>query len=44
MFVPVPIVGKIKAALTDAVVAGDLLPDDVEGAERMARELYGQMQ
>ena len=38
-FRPGPIVGKVKAALTDAVVAGDLAPDDVAGAERLAREV-----
>lgn len=37
---PGPLVGKVKDALTDAVVAGDLGPDDKEGAERMARALY----
>jgi poly(A) polymerase len=38
---PGPLVGKIKEALTDAVVAGDLAPDDTAGAERMAREMAG---
>jgi poly(A) polymerase len=36
---PGPLVGKIKDGLTDAVVAGDLAPDDTTGAERMAREI-----
>lgn len=36
---PGPLVGRIKDALTDAVVAGELAPDDTEGAERMARRL-----
>ena len=36
---PGPLVGKIKAVLTDAVVAGDLAPDDKAGAERMARQI-----
>jgi poly(A) polymerase len=36
---PGPLLGKIKEALTDAVVAGELAPDDKEGAERMARHL-----
>lgn len=40
---PGPIVGKIKDALTDAVVAGELAPDDIEGAERMARDLFTQL-
>lgn len=33
-------VGTIKNALTDAVVAGDLAPDDKEGAAERARALY----
>ncbi len=36
---PGPLLGKIKEALTDAVVAGELAPDDKEGAEQMARRL-----
>ncbi|GAB4460526.1 MAG: HD domain-containing protein [Armatimonadaceae bacterium] len=36
---PGRVVGRIKDALTDAVVAGDLAPDDTETAERMARKL-----
>ncbi|MDX1931596.1 MAG: HD domain-containing protein [Capsulimonadales bacterium] len=36
---PGPQVGRIKAVLTDAVVAGELAPDDIEGAEAMARRL-----
>lgn len=36
---PGPLVGKIKNALTDAVVAGDLDPNDKTGAEAMARDL-----
>ena len=39
--VPGPQVGRIKNALTDAVVAGDLAPDDVAGAEAMAMRLLG---
>ena len=35
-----PAVGKIKDALTDAVVAGDLGPHDIEGAEQMAKKLW----
>jgi poly(A) polymerase len=38
---PGPLVGKIKNLLTDAVVAGELAPDDTAGAERMAREIAG---
>jgi poly(A) polymerase len=34
-------VGVIKEALTDAVVAGDLPPDDRAGAEAMARAMLG---
>lgn len=34
-----PLVGRIKSVLTDAVVAGELAPDDREGAERLARTL-----
>lgn len=37
-----PAVGKIKNALTDAVVAGLLAPDDIAGAERLARALWEQ--
>lgn len=37
---PGRLVGKIKNALTDAVVLGDLAPDDLAGAEQMARELF----
>lgn len=37
---PGKIVGEIKETLTDAVVAGDLAPDDRAGAEAMARRLY----
>ncbi len=33
------LVGTIKNALTDAVVAGELAPDDKEGAEEMARKM-----
>jgi poly(A) polymerase len=40
---PGPAVGTIKNALTDAVVAGFLAPEDVAGAERMARELWAQI-
>lgn len=36
---PGPLVGQIKNALTDAVVAGELAPDDTAGAEAMARAL-----
>ena len=36
---PGPLVGKIKAALTDAVVAGELAPDDKNGAEALAQTL-----
>lgn len=36
---PGPVVGKIKAALTDAVVAGELAPDDKDSAEALARTL-----
>jgi poly(A) polymerase len=32
-----PLIGKVKAALTDAVVSGELAPDDTAGAERLAR-------
>lgn len=39
---PGPLLGKIKDALTDAVVAGELAPDDTEGAEQMARRLQGE--
>lgn len=34
-----PLLGKIKEALTDAVVAGELAPNDKDGAEQMARRL-----
>jgi poly(A) polymerase len=34
-----PAIGRIKDALTDAVVAGELAPDDRAGAERIARGL-----
>jgi hypothetical protein len=37
---PGPAVGRIKAVLTDAVVAGELAPDDAAGAEAMARALW----
>jgi poly(A) polymerase len=40
---PGPLVGKIKNTLTDAVVSGDLAPDDAAGAERMARDLLWRM-
>jgi hypothetical protein len=33
------LVGTIKNALTDAVVAGELAPDDKDGAEAMARNI-----
>jgi poly(A) polymerase len=36
---PGPEVGRIKAALTDAVVAGDLAPDDTAAAETLAKSL-----
>ena len=36
---PGPVVGKIKAVLTDAVVAGELAPGDKAGAEIMARKI-----
>lgn len=36
---PGPLVGKIKNSLTDAVVSGDLAPDDIAGAQALAREL-----
>ena len=36
---PGPLLGKIKDFLTDAVVAGELAPDDKEGAEQTARRL-----
>lgn len=38
---PGPQLGKIKAALVDAVVAGELAPDDKDGAEAIARRLLG---
>ena len=34
-----PPVGKVKNALTDAVVSGDLAPDDKEGALKLARQI-----
>lgn len=34
---PGPIIGRLKEALTDAVVGGELAPEDKEGAERLAR-------
>lgn len=34
---PGPILGKLKALLTDAVVAGELAEGDKDGAERLAR-------
>ncbi|MFM7320565.1 MAG: CCA tRNA nucleotidyltransferase [Armatimonadota bacterium] len=36
---PGPLLGKVKAALVDAVVAGELAPDDLEGAEALARRI-----
>jgi len=36
---PGPVLGRLKAALTDAVVAGELAPDDKAGAEALARTL-----
>lgn len=39
---PGPLVGKIKNALTEAVVSGDLAPTDIAGAEAMARDLLHQ--
>jgi poly(A) polymerase len=36
---PGPLLGKIKETLTDAVVAGELAPDDKDGAEQIARRL-----
>lgn len=36
---PGPLLGKVKAVLTDAVVAGELAPDDKDGAEAMARRV-----
>lgn len=39
---PGPLVGKIKNVLTDAVVAGELAPDDKEMAAQMARLLHEQ--
>lgn len=41
---PGPAIRIIKDALTDAVVAGTLAPDDTVAAERMARELWAQLQ
>jgi poly(A) polymerase len=41
---PGPLIGKIKNALTDAVVSGDLAPDDLAGAEQMAAELFRRLQ
>lgn len=40
---PGPLVGKIKNTLTDAVVGGELAPDDTEGAAAMARDLYARL-
>lgn len=40
---PGPIIGKVKEALTDAVVAGELAPDDKEGAARLALEFVAQL-
>lgn len=37
-----PILGKLKAVLTDAVVAGELAPDDKAGAEALARQVLEQ--
>jgi poly(A) polymerase len=34
-----PMIGKIKNLLTDAVVAGELAPDDKEGAQKLGWEL-----
>jgi len=36
---PGPLLGKVKAALVDAVVAGELAPDDRAGAEALARRI-----
>jgi poly(A) polymerase len=41
---PGPLIGKIKNALTDAVVSGDLAPDDLAGAEQMAGDLFRRLQ
>jgi poly(A) polymerase len=41
---PGRLVGKIKDALTDAVVEGTLAPDDRVGAEAMARSLHERRQ
>ncbi len=40
---PGPAVKVIKDALTDAVVAGELAPEDLAGAEEMARALWAQL-
>ncbi len=40
---PGPAIGKIKDALTDLVVAGDLGPDDKEKAVAVAEGLYGNL-
>lgn len=37
---PGRLVGQIKDVLTDAVVVGDLAPDDITGAEALAKETY----
>lgn len=37
-----PILGKLKAVLTDAVVAGELAPDDKAAAEALARKVLKQ--
>lgn len=39
---PGPAVGKVKDALTDAVVAGELAPDDKDGALARARALLAE--
>lgn len=36
---PGPIIGRVKDALTDLVVAGELAPDDKPGAEAIARRI-----
>jgi len=38
---PGPLLGKVKAALVDAVVAGELAEDDKTGAERLAKQVAG---
>ncbi len=40
---PSPLVGKIKSALTDAVVGGELAPDDKTGATEWARALFTEL-